>query len=611
MSDYILQLRLRGGMYIFIKTLTGKLIPLDVQSSYTIQRVKGLIQSKKGIPPDQQRLIYDRKRLQNGLTLSDYNIQIASTLHLNLRLIGRFEIFVETPTGKTITLEVVPSDTIEDIKFQLQDKEGIPPDQQRLLYCSGQLQNGLTLIDYNIQKESTLNLVLRLIGRFEISIKTLTGKAITLEVESSYAIEYVKGLIQDKEDIPPDQQTLIYAGKQLQNDLTLFDYNIQKETTLYLIFRFIYGMEIFVNMLTGKIIHLDVQSSDTIEYVKGLIYDKEGIPPDQQRLIGGCNYDGKRCQLEDGVTLSDYNIQNQSTLHLVLRLRGGPCIYVKTLTGKTIAIGAKASDTINHVKSQLQDKEGITPDQQKLSFAGKPLADPHTLSDYDIQDGSTLGLLLRSRGGIQINIRLVEKIVTLSVDYSDTIETIKAKINDKEHIPPDLQILTFAGRILQDEYTLDDYSVLDKSILHLHTLKDKKELSSMLCQLTTKSTEELFGKLVHQRQHLERRFEQVQEQYEQLQEKHEQIQKQQAEQQEQLKQAQEKLQEKHEQIQDLVESQQETLQGFETLTTNLKAELQIEKQQTKKLQEELCSEKERSDYLKNSYYKLNGSAEGP
>lgn len=142
----------------------------------------------------------------------------------------------------------------------------------------------------------------------------------------------------------------------------------------------------------GAVITVSVSAEDLVEAIKTKIEAKEGINCEQQLLF----FAGQ--QLEDEKPLSHYHINSDTSRHLVLRLRDGMKIFVKTLSDKTIEVQVDPSETIEIVKVKIHEQEGISPCDQRLLQDGRDLADLRTLSDYGIKHKSTLQLDLHLGG---------------------------------------------------------------------------------------------------------------------------------------------------------------------------------------------------------------------
>ncbi|XP_059211529.1 uncharacterized protein LOC131990147 [Centropristis striata] len=355
--------------------------------------------------------------------------------------------------------------------------------QQRLIFADKQLEDDRLLVSYGNRHESTIHLVLRLRG-FDPSVDqghdgmtdkdginrkmdvtvfvkiTLFGKTTEVHLSNnkfeSVTVLQLKEKIQNLEGIPVDQQQLIFAGKQLEDDALLVSYGIRHESTIHVVLRLggfdlsVYrwhdgmgnkdginrNVTVFIKELNGRITSIHLPNNEfesvTVLQLKEKIQNLEGIPVHQHRLVFG------DCQLEDDRLLVSYGIHHEATIHLIKRLQGGDLppddpgrdrmrdkkgkirkylwnmlsvnipsrslqsqdvtVFIEGLNGRITSIHLPdnkfESVTVLQLKEKIQTVWRYPVDQQRLIFAGRQLEDDRLLVSYGIQHEATIHMVL-------------------------------------------------------------------------------------------------------------------------------------------------------------------------------------------------------------------------
>lgn len=449
-----------------VRMPAGKTQTIHAENSHMpVSAVKLLINEEQGLQSEHYFLTYMKQQLSDQLALAYYSVLEGCELALVPRDTSTMEIIIWQQEEQHITLNVTKWDTTEMVINQIRSRGIYVPK----LYVDGEaLQGTRFLISYNLRNQSILQPF-----EMNISIQFEAGKILTLAVNSSDTVDDVKAKIQEIEQIPIPQQDLILGNQLLECGASLSDYHIGRETTLRLMLRWSRGeMQIYAKTEAGKVITLDTCSSDFIIQIKANIQEIEGIPAELQGLVY------KREELDNFRRLADYNIRNHSTLRLrelnlidmQVMQSGNMQIYVKTLKNRSIALNVDSTDTVTNLKIKIQDKEGISPYHQRLIYNGKIIENAKMLSDYDIQSGATLYLVLRlPQRDMEIYVQpRVGKAISLDTDSSEFIEQIKAKIQSQEGIPAEQQSLLYNGQLLRDDGgTVEDYGIQPGSVLQL------------------------------------------------------------------------------------------------------------------------------------------------
>jgi len=417
-------------MRVVVKDInTSKTTDVHVRLFDKVERLKCELQTKLGINSSVQRLVFAGLELDEDCTVLECNLKDGSTVELHSYTGDLIQVLVKELTGKTMVLNVSLSDTVKSLKERIQEerKEFLVV-LQTLMFEGKELDEDETLLeDYMIRHKSTIRLRIGL----KLSVRMEEGKnSLTFVAEPTDQIRELMMEIERHEGIPQGQQRLIYDGRRLTPEDSLYDSGINCDSSLDLFV--MKRIWITVRLPNGLVIALDTEPEETIQEIKHKIHKQEDIPCEDQCLKLG------PYRLQDHWTVFDSNVQQNSMLRLTVRPQGSFHIAVETITGKSLSMDVLGQDTVLDLKRRIKDVEDISLDLQRLVFDGRLLEDSRALSYYRIREDS----VVRLRTIIHVVVEISEgRTLTLEGEPTDPVDKLKQMIADAEGIPKEEQTL--------------------------------------------------------------------------------------------------------------------------------------------------------------------------
>lgn len=314
-------------------------------------------------------------------------------------------------TNRTSVFRVDLSDLIASVKAKIENKAGIPTDQQRLIFDGRELEDNRTVSDYKIPKKSVLS---KLSLDMPIFVKTPTGNTIPLAVNPYDSIENIKAQIQHEAGIPPDQQRLVFDEKQLEDGRTLSDYNVPKKSVLLLSQE---KLNLSLESESFGAFSFSVPLNSRVICLKETVFKQLDIPIDDQCLILNSKI------LKDSQTFGDCGLKNNDVEQLFRKFS----LYIQTSSAKECILRVYSQMTINSVKQQISKLCGYSIYEQRLVIRGKTLLDNMTLKESGIQSDCSIELEILQTVDVEFSSRRFN----IPMSPSETIASLKQHVCDK------------------------------------------------------------------------------------------------------------------------------------------------------------------------------------